>query len=242
MTSRFEHVVKGIARERADQLERWGDNSHTPLEWLVIIFKQMGQASDAAIKIERNRYRHELTQAAACIIAALEDELTAAPVRRSVSDSITQMKTPFQLATEQLQTRIADLEGAVNYALIELGVDPSDWSDGKVGLEAAFACNKRILSGDITTRDDWGDVPEDSLTAAIFDFVGNSRAEAPVVTQPNAPTYNFLEIETTFLDATEVEDMLATTDVYERKTLAQWNDYFGTDVKPYPNRGRSYED
>lgn len=69
----------------------------------------------------------------------------------------------------ELQDQIIQLNQAVSTALYYLGVDPSDWSEGEVGIKAAVECNKQIVRGGFDEFDDWGEVPEDTITAILFE-------------------------------------------------------------------------
>lgn len=76
-------IVSEVARERARQDEKWGEQNHDPFRYLAILGEEVGEANKAAIEaydwkrglFEREKlaaYREELIQIAAVAIAMVE--------------------------------------------------------------------------------------------------------------------------------------------------------------------------
>ena len=77
-------VLIHIEAERHSQDAKWGQQNHSPIEWMAILSEEMGEASKEALEYhwqgkhypkdpERlKRYRAELVQVAAVAVAAIE--------------------------------------------------------------------------------------------------------------------------------------------------------------------------
>lgn len=78
-------AMRPILAERMAQNDRWGEQNHTPMEWMAILTEEVGEAMKEALeehwlgvhyfdKREEvlRRYRAELIQVAAVAVAALE--------------------------------------------------------------------------------------------------------------------------------------------------------------------------
>lgn len=71
-------VLQEIARRRMEQDARHGgashDDKHTSAEWLAIVARYMGRASDASPLFMKNpaAYRQALVDAASVLVAAIE--------------------------------------------------------------------------------------------------------------------------------------------------------------------------
>lgn len=78
------HAIRCVTDERGKQLEKWGVQNHSPLEWMAILVEEVGEAQKEALEHhwEGNhypidpdrlqRYRAELIQVAAVAVAAIE--------------------------------------------------------------------------------------------------------------------------------------------------------------------------
>lgn len=80
-----QRVLDDIAAERDAQAAKWGEQNHTPMEWMAILTEEVGEAMKEALEEHwlgihyfdkredvLRRYRAELIQVAAVAIAALE--------------------------------------------------------------------------------------------------------------------------------------------------------------------------
>jgi len=74
-------VVKEIIEEREKQDAKWGEQNHSPIEWVSILTEEVGEVAKAALESHfkhKNKdhsyteYRKELVQVAAVAIAMLE--------------------------------------------------------------------------------------------------------------------------------------------------------------------------
>lgn len=70
-------VFEQVARERERQDAKWGEQNHTPAEYLMILGEKVGEANKAALEAHfegksLNEYRKELIQVAAVAIAMIE--------------------------------------------------------------------------------------------------------------------------------------------------------------------------
>lgn len=77
-------VTDEVQHERRQQVKKWGQQDHTPLEWLAILVEEVGEAQKEALEHhwegkhypsdpERlGRLRSELIQVAAVAVAAIE--------------------------------------------------------------------------------------------------------------------------------------------------------------------------
>ena len=78
------HAIRCVTDERGRQLEKWGVQNHSPLEWMGILGEEYGEAMREAIEHHWRdkhyvqdpdrlaRYRAELVQVAAVAVAAIE--------------------------------------------------------------------------------------------------------------------------------------------------------------------------
>lgn len=80
--SRKRQVIADILKERIRQQKKWGKQSFTPPEWLVILGEEVGEANRAALEAHFPFYgkqgdlkalRSELIQVAAVAMQAVED-------------------------------------------------------------------------------------------------------------------------------------------------------------------------
>ena len=72
-----ERVLAAIRTERARQDEKWGVQNHHPMEWLVVLMEEVGEAAQAAVEMNwrdasPENYREELIQVAAVCVNAIE--------------------------------------------------------------------------------------------------------------------------------------------------------------------------
>lgn len=75
----MDKVISEVVDERYRQENKWGQQNHSPAEYLMILGEEVGEANKAALethfKYEGNNpddYRKELIQIAAVAIAAVE--------------------------------------------------------------------------------------------------------------------------------------------------------------------------
>jgi hypothetical protein len=77
------HAIRCVTDERGRQLQKWGVQDHSPIEWLAILGEEVGEASKEVLEHhftghyapdpERlNRLRAELVQVAAVAVAMIE--------------------------------------------------------------------------------------------------------------------------------------------------------------------------
>lgn len=69
-------LVSGdVQEEIQNQVKKWGERDHDLYTWLVILMKEVGEASQAALKVEDSkgcrRFREELIHVAAVAMAAV---------------------------------------------------------------------------------------------------------------------------------------------------------------------------
>lgn len=78
-------AMGSVLAERMAQNDKWGEQSHSPIEWMAILTEEVGEAAKEALEFHWNgkhyfrdreevlmRYRAELVQVAAVAVAALE--------------------------------------------------------------------------------------------------------------------------------------------------------------------------
>jgi len=87
-------IENDIAEERKNQNKKWGEQNHSPIEWIPILMEEVGEASKEALQyhfiqkdpvyrvgfgIEQaqskdmlSRYREELVQCAAVCVSMIE--------------------------------------------------------------------------------------------------------------------------------------------------------------------------
>lgn len=87
------HILEEIKAERRSQIEKWGEQDHSPIEWMAILTEEVGEASKEAVdhhflneikaldsgrvvnEVQTNRlraYRKELIQVAAVAVSMIE--------------------------------------------------------------------------------------------------------------------------------------------------------------------------
>ena len=73
-----DRVMIDINEERHRQDGLWGEQNHSPMEWLVILGEEYGEACKEAVEVffdsdnSYDNYREELVHAAAVAVAAIE--------------------------------------------------------------------------------------------------------------------------------------------------------------------------
>lgn len=70
-------VLEEIAKERNRQDEKWGEQNHSPADYLTILGEEVGEANKAALEAKFagkpwDDYRKELVQVAAVAVAMIE--------------------------------------------------------------------------------------------------------------------------------------------------------------------------
>lgn len=66
-------VLDEISEERDHQLRKWGEQTHDPAWWYVILGEEFGEAGREIFEHNDKRLREELIQVAAVAVAWLED-------------------------------------------------------------------------------------------------------------------------------------------------------------------------
>lgn len=78
------HAIRCVTDERGRQLQKWGVQNHSPIEWIAILGEEFGEASKEALEhhwqgshypvdsLRLQRLRSELVQVAAVAVAAIE--------------------------------------------------------------------------------------------------------------------------------------------------------------------------
>lgn len=61
-----------IKSERKKQDEKWGEQNHSPVVWVVILTEEVGETAKEALEDNKRKYRKELVQCAAVCVAAIE--------------------------------------------------------------------------------------------------------------------------------------------------------------------------
>ncbi|MCE7749187.1 MAG: hypothetical protein GPJ51_12390 [Candidatus Heimdallarchaeota archaeon] len=61
-----------IRLERKKQDEKWGEQNHSPITWIVILTEEVGEAAKEALEDNKRKYRKELVQCGAVCVAAIE--------------------------------------------------------------------------------------------------------------------------------------------------------------------------
>lgn len=70
----FDQVVDAIKRERMHQERRWGRRPRAVGEWLLILERELGEATEAWATHEGDRHAlEEILQVAAVAVACLEE-------------------------------------------------------------------------------------------------------------------------------------------------------------------------
>ena len=74
-------VLAEVCKERVTQDLKWGEQNHSPAEWLMILGEEVGEANKGALEAhfsgyartgDLSNYREELIQVAAVAVAAIE--------------------------------------------------------------------------------------------------------------------------------------------------------------------------
>ncbi len=77
----MQKILEEIAKERKRQDEKWGEQNHSPIEWIAILTEEVGEISKEALEFHFKHkkpkkslanYRKELIQTAAVTVAMLE--------------------------------------------------------------------------------------------------------------------------------------------------------------------------
>jgi len=68
----IESFFEDVFEERRSQLRKWGEQTHTPADWLTILVEEVGEIGHAINEGDLANYRDELVQTAAVCIAMLE--------------------------------------------------------------------------------------------------------------------------------------------------------------------------
>ena len=63
-----------VSSERLRQLAKWGDQSHTDMEWLVILVEEVGEVARSIFENGEADY-DEITQCSAVALAWMEDRI-----------------------------------------------------------------------------------------------------------------------------------------------------------------------
>ncbi len=72
-------VIQEVVAERQRQDEKWGIQDHSPLEWMAILFEEVGETSEHVVETHFGRrtaldgYRTEMLQVAAVCVAAVQN-------------------------------------------------------------------------------------------------------------------------------------------------------------------------
>jgi len=77
-----EYYIEAIKGERVNQVNKWGVQNHSPIEWCAILMEECGEVSKEALEFhfkkyykqngQLERYEKELIQVAAVALAMLE--------------------------------------------------------------------------------------------------------------------------------------------------------------------------
>lgn len=66
-------ILQALDLERKAQDEKWGNQSDNSIgRWLAILVEELGEASKAFLESDYEKYRDELIQAGAVIVAMIE--------------------------------------------------------------------------------------------------------------------------------------------------------------------------
>ena len=70
-------VLNEVDEERRKQDKKWGEQNHSPADWLMILGEEFGEAAKAALEAKfgqgsLRQYRNELIQVAAVAVAMIE--------------------------------------------------------------------------------------------------------------------------------------------------------------------------
>ena len=72
-------ALEAVRDERESQDAKWGEQNHSPIEWLSVLVEEVGEAAQRANEIRwrdnpesRQAYHDEMIQVAAVAVAAVE--------------------------------------------------------------------------------------------------------------------------------------------------------------------------
>ena|SRR3990167_11355552 len=70
-------AIQDILGERKRQDEKWGEQNHSPIEWIAILGEEYGEACQGALRSHfggktLQEYRKEMVEVAAVAVAAIE--------------------------------------------------------------------------------------------------------------------------------------------------------------------------
>lgn len=65
-------VLDEVLHERKQQAVKWGEQTHTPADWLTVLVEEVGEVSHAINEGDVLNYREELIQTAAVCVAMVE--------------------------------------------------------------------------------------------------------------------------------------------------------------------------
>ena len=70
-------ALSNVLYERSCQDDKWGEQNHTPMEWLMILGEEVGEANKALLEHhfagkDIIKYRDEMVQVAAVALAMVE--------------------------------------------------------------------------------------------------------------------------------------------------------------------------
>lgn len=77
----MEKLLQEITQERQRQDQKWGEQNHSPIEWMAILTEEVGEVSKEALEFHFKHknskeslanYRKELIQTAAVTLAMLQ--------------------------------------------------------------------------------------------------------------------------------------------------------------------------
>jgi NTP pyrophosphatase (non-canonical NTP hydrolase) len=77
----MDYILDEIHSERVRQDQKWGEQNHSPAEWLMILGEEVGEVNKAALETffkykdsdkDYSKYREELIQVAAVAVAMIE--------------------------------------------------------------------------------------------------------------------------------------------------------------------------
>ncbi len=68
----FKTIMEKVLDERIRQLKKWGEQDHRPEWWMNILLEEIGEASKALLERDPEKFRTELIQSAAVIMATIE--------------------------------------------------------------------------------------------------------------------------------------------------------------------------
>lgn len=75
----MKQILNEISFERSRQDLKWGEQNHSPADWLTILVEEVGEAAKAALETKLQgrhdfytKYRIELVHVAAVAVAAIE--------------------------------------------------------------------------------------------------------------------------------------------------------------------------